>query len=270
MDRITRPMVLAFLAELRAKGLAPATVRGIYNQLRTICRSAVHDRVLTASPCFKIPLPPLPPKKLAFLTPEQVEALLSHAVGAHYAILATGVGTGLRQGELLGLTVDNLDLDAGLLTVAQQLITPAKGGAPRLTPELKTPAAYRVLPLPTFVVDALRVHLTRYGTGPDGLLFTNPRGTGWRRGSFNDSVWKLALRRAGLPQGYGIHALRHTYASVLIADGRNALELMARLGHASVTETYDTYGHLFSEGYDTTVAALDRAFAPPRRRLRPA
>ncbi len=261
LDRITRQQVLAFLNTLRDKGLAPATVRGIYNQLRTILRSAVHDRVLTASPCYKINLPKPPPKKLAFLTLEQVDRLLSSATARDYAVLATAVGTGLRQGELLGLTADAVDLDRGELTVERQMMTPPTAGRPHLTSSLKTPAAHRVVPLPTFVIDALRRHLARYGTGEDGLLFPNPQGSGWRRGSFNDSVWKPALRRAGLPSGFGMHACRHTYASLLIADTPNALVVMARLGHASITETMDTYGHLFPQSHAETTATLDRAFA---------
>jgi integrase len=265
MDRISRQTVLRFLADLHAKGLAPRTERAIYNQLRSILRSAVHDRVLVTSPCYKITLPKVPPKEFAFLTPEQVEQLLSRASARDYAVLATAVGTGLRQGELLGLTVDAVDLDRGELTVRQQLITPPTAGMPHLTPELKTAAAHRVLPLPTFVLDALRTHLATFGTGEDGLLFPNRKGAGWRRGSFNDSVWKPALRRAGLPTRFGIHACRHTYASVLIADTPNPVLVMYRLGHASITETMETYGHLFPQGHAETTAALDRAFGATRR-----
>jgi integrase len=207
----------------------------------------------------------VPPTKLAFLCPDQVQALLAAASPRHYAVLATAVGTGLRQGELLGLTVDAVDLDRGELTVQRQLMTPPRAGMPHLTADLKTPAAHRVVPLPAFVVDALRAHLTAHATGEGGLLFSNPKGAGWRRGSFNDSVWKPALRRAGLPAGFGMHACRHTYASLLIADGHHALVVMARLGHASITETMDTYGHLFPQSHAETSATLDRAFGTSRR-----
>jgi hypothetical protein len=54
---------------------------------------------------------------------------------------------------------------------------------------------------------------------------------------------------------------RHTYASLLIADTQNALVVMARLGHASITERMDTYGHLFPQSHAETTATLDRAFA---------
>ena len=187
------------------------------------------------------------------------------ATARDYAVLATAVGTGLRQGELLGLTVDAVDLDRGELTVRRQMMTPPTAGMPHLTPLLKTAAAHRVLPLPTFVIDALRVHLATYGTDEGGLLFPNRKGAGWRRGSFNDSVWKPALRRAALPTGFGIHACRHTYASVLIADTPNPVLVMYRLGHASITETMETYGHLFPQGHAETTAALDRAFGATRR-----
>jgi integrase len=62
-----------------------------------------------------------------------------------------------------------------------------------------------------------------------------------------------------------MHACRHTYASVLIGDTPNALIVMARLGPASITETMDTYGHLFPQGHEETTAALDRAFGTTRR-----
>jgi integrase len=265
MDRINRQQVLRFLADLHSKGLMPRTERAIYNQLRSILRSALHDRVLVASPCYKVTLPKVPPKEFAFLTPEQVEKLLSSATAGDFAVLATAVGTGLRQGELLGLTVDAVDLERGELIVRQQMVTPPTAGMPYLTPLLKTAAAHRVLPLPTFVIDALRTHLASFGTGENGLLFPNRKGAGWRRGSFNASVWKPALRRAGLPSGFGIHACRHTYASVLIADTPNPMLVMYRLGHASITETMETYGHLFPQGHAETTAALDRAFGTTRR-----
>lgn len=265
MDRISRQQVLAFLAGRHTKGFAPRTGRAVYNKLRSILRSAVHDRVLVASPCYKIALPTVPPKEFAFLTPEQVDALLRCATTRDFAVLATVVGTGLRQGELLGLTVDDVNLERGELTVRQQMMTPPAAGMPYLTPLLKTTAAYRVLPLPTFVIDALRTHLAAYGTGQDGLLFPNRKGAGWRRGSFNDSVWKPALRRAGLPTRFGIHACRHTYASLLIAEIRDLLVVMRRLGHKSISETTDTYGHLFPEGHAETRGTLDRAFGPSRR-----
>jgi integrase len=126
--------------------------------------------------------------------------------------------------------------------------------------DLKTPASRRVIPLPEFVVLELARHLETYGFGVDGLVFANRRGGIWRRGSFNDSVWKPALRRAGLNEAFGFHALRHTYASGLISENIHPRVIQARLGHESIVETMDTYGHLFPESRQETIQALDRLF----------
>ncbi len=165
----------------------------------------------------------------------------------------------MRQGELLGVRLGAVNFLRRELSVQTQAKTVGRG-APVVTERLKTPASRRLLPLPTFVVDVLAAHLERNGTGPDGLLFTNPRGEVWRRGSFNDSVWKPALRRAGLPTSYGMHALRHTYASSLIAAGLHPKVIQARLGHKSIVETMDTYGHLFPEQLHETAAVLDNLY----------
>lgn len=268
LDRITRTDVQSFITTLRAGRLAPATIRAVVNLLRTILRSAVHDGKITKSPCHKISLPEVPPKRLAFFTPEQVHALLAAATPRDYAVLATAVGTGLRQGELLGLTVDVLDLDNAVVHVRQQMLTPTGAGTPALSGLLKTTASRRTVGLPAFVVAALRAHLAIFGTGNGGLLFPNPKGDGWRRGSFNDSVWKPALRRAGLPEQYGIHACRHTFASGLIAQRRNVKEVQAALGHATAAETYDTYLHLWPGAVQESAAAIDTLFGPPRPGLR--
>lgn len=88
-------------------------------------------------------------------------------------------------------------------------------------------------------------------------MFFSPRGGLWRRGSLNETVWKPALLRAGLPREYGFHALRHTYASSLISAGLHPRVIQARLGHKSIVETMDTYGHLFPGANEETTRAIE-------------
>ena len=71
---------------------------------------------------------------------------------------------------------------------------------------------------------------------------------------------EASLLRAGLDSGYGFHALRHTYASGLISQRLHPRVIQARLGHASISETMDTYGHLFPDSDEETSLALDRLF----------
>src|SRR3954453_20621385 len=173
MSRLRRQNVLGLVKELEDKGLAASTVKAIYNIVAMILRSAVYDRKLLTSPCFKISLPEIEPRKLAVFTRDDVHRLLGATKPQHYAILATAVGTGLRVSELLGLTINHVNLLRRELQVEQQLLTPSGKGQPYLTPKLKTKASRRVVPLPQFVIEALAAHIAAYGLGPDGLLFTN-------------------------------------------------------------------------------------------------
>ncbi|MCW2573178.1 MAG: traSA:integrase fusion protein [Frankiales bacterium] len=263
LSSLRRSDIQAFVATLAESHLAPSTVDAIYKIVAMICRSAVYDRRLVTTPCFKIKVPEIPPRALAVFTPAQVRALLSSCKDEHRAVLAVGVGAGLRQAEALGLCASSVNLLKRELQVERQCLTLSAGAAkPFLTDHLKTRASRRRVPLPQFVVDALDAHLQAQECGPDGALFVSSRGNLWRRTAFNDVVWKPSLEAAGLDRRYGFHALRHTYASGLIAQNIHPRVIQARLGHASITETMDTYGHLFPDSDEATSSALDDIFGP--------
>lgn len=79
-----------------------------------------------------------------------------------------------------------------------------------------------------------------------------------RRSSFGDR-WRAAVEAAGLPTGTRFHDLRHFYASALIAANLHPKTIQARLGHASIVETLDTYGHLFPASEEEGRGVLDEA-----------
>ena len=110
--------------------------------------------------------------------------------------------------------------------------------------------------LPQVVIEALSTHVTEHGTGPGGLLFTLD-GLPVRRASFFQRVWRPALKAAGLPADTHFHSMRHYYASLLIRHGESVKTVQARLGHASATETLDTYSHLWPDSDDRTREAVD-------------
>lgn len=119
----------------------------------------------------------LPKPRRAKVEPISTETVrtITSALPKQYRALATlAAGTGLRQGEAFGLTVDRVDFLRRRVTIDRQLTT-VTGRAPEFGPP-KTTSSVRTVPLPTVVVDALAVHLAAFGTGPDGLLFTNELG----------------------------------------------------------------------------------------------
>jgi Phage integrase family len=85
--------------------------------------------------------------------------------------------------------------------------------------------------------------------GPEALVFTSLTGNPLYRGTFWPSVWKPAVRAAGL-DGLRIHDLRHTYVSLMVAAGANPKEVSTWAGHSSVSFTLDRYGHLYDEHGD--------------------
>jgi integrase len=193
--------------------LAPSTVATTWRITATMFRAAVRDGLIAASPCEGISVGRPPRKEVQVLDRRQLGALLAAARTQDRALLVTVVGTGLRQAEMFGLRRPRVDFLRRTLAVEEQ-VTVGTGRPPALTSRLKTAASRRRLPLPDAVLEVLSAHLAEH---PDAdVLFTTGRGALWRRGSFNDSVWKPTLRRAGLDEQLGFHVLRHTYASHLI------------------------------------------------------
>jgi integrase len=199
--------VQAWTAGLAA-ALAPRTVGTLHGIVSSIFRAAVRDRLIVSNPCEGTRLPKVSKARVEPLPLQAVRAIEEALPGRYQALVTLAAGTGLRQGECLGLTADRVDFLRRVVTVDQQLVT-VVGREPFLAPP-KTSASVRAVPLPQAVLDALAVHLAAYPA--DGLVFTNEHGRPIRRTAFG-SVWRAAVATAGAPHGSGFHDLRHFYAS---------------------------------------------------------
>ncbi|MEV4179581.1 site-specific integrase [Nonomuraea sp. NPDC049709] len=168
-----------------------------------------------------------------------------------------GAGVGLRQGEALGLALDRVNSDEGMITVDQQVVVINR--RPQLGPP-KTSASLRDVPIPHFVATAINQQVKRFDLTPDAVLCRTGRGTLLRRDYFNKKIWKPAVAVAGLPEDVTFHDLRHTFASTALAGGVPISEVSRWLGHKSITTTVDLYGHLVPEAGGRARDALDKAF----------
>jgi integrase len=246
------PSDIQSLVKQLSLDLAPATVGVVHRILAGIFKAAVRDRRIVASPCEGTKLPKVHRQRIEPMTFEAVEALTAAMPERYRALVTLAAGTGLRQGEIFGLTVDRIDFLRRQLTVDRQLVT-MPDRAPYLAPP-KTQASVRVVPLPQVVVDAVAAHLATWPT--DQVVFSTELGDPIRRTAFSERIWRPALKRAGL-SGVTMHGLRHFYASLLIRHGESVKTVQARLGHASAAETLDTYSHLWPDSDDRTRAAVD-------------
>jgi integrase len=239
--------------------LAPKTVENHYRLIKAVFNAAVEDQLISISPCRKISRQPVAPTKVVPLTVDQVERLVATTPAHFRALVVTAVGTGLRQGEALGLREADVDFLRREIHVRHQLVS-VPGVVAHLGPP-KTVSSLRTVPAPAFVLDALAEHLRLFAPGPFGMIFSNTRGQAVNRQSLHRSL-AAALRAAGLPAGVTFHQLRHTYASLLIDGGESVTVVADRMGHQNATETLRTYSHLWPSSDDKTRQVLDRAFAP--------
>jgi integrase len=252
---IDRIAARRFLSTMRAKGLAPATIKKAWIVLRLVLAVAVEAGALKANPCDGVKLGRVPRLEAVFLTPAQVHDLAS-AIAPPYGVLVRFAAyTGLRAGEIAALRVNRLDFLRRRVEVAESLAeVPGRGLVFGPTKNYQR----RTVPLPASIAEELAEYLAQRGRlARRDLVFVAPGGGPMRHHHFYERQFKPAAASADLPTGTRFHDLRHTYAALLIAEGAHQLMIMRRLGHSSITVTLDTYGHLFPELEEDLTDRLD-------------
>jgi integrase len=229
--------------------------------VRSLFRLAVIDRIIPVSPFAGVKAPPIDSTEVNPPDVAEVRQLIDAAYNDRWAVMIeTAALTGLRSGELRGLTVDRLDFLRRTIRVERQLVRePGKGS---YLDDVKTTAGRRTVPLPgrlvTVLSEYLAEHPPRRGGKWDGLIFTMPDGEPVKDSSCCYAI-KSICQKAGL-RGRHWHELRHHYASVLIAGGESPKVVQKRMGHKDVTTTLRTYSHLFADADERTRDVLDMAW----------
>jgi integrase len=188
--------------------------------------------------------PRAPRKEITVLDSEQTRHLLNIAAqGQKIAPLVTILAmTGMRIGEALALRWRDLDLRAGTIKVNRTLVE-IRGQFSFQEP--KSNASRREVGIPQEAVDVLRALRSRIRglPHPERLVFTDSRGGPLRRSNLIRRDWHPLLKLANLPKT-GIHSLRHSHATQLLAAGANPRAVADRLGHSRASLVLDVYGHV--------------------------
>lgn len=248
-----------------AQPLAISTVHAIAAAAQAVFLAAVEDKVIVKSPADKLALPKLDDDDLddegevVALTYEQFRDFEA-GLPKRWRIGAwIGVGSGLRVGEVCGLSEDRVDfLRNRRLRVNRQMLPGQVFGPP------KTKASKRWVPVSDTLLSKLAAHLAEF-PDPDrqrGLILTGERG-GPTRAVFLEAV-ATAARAAGMRDRQRFHSLRHTYASMLISGGCSIKVVQKRLGHEKIQETLDTYSHMLPDDDDKSLVVVEaglRAFS---------
>ena len=245
-----------------AEGLSPRSVHHIRAVLRTALNQAVRWQLVVHNAAALAESPRLGQRRFVALTPEQARSLLIAAREDRLEALYTvALALGLRQGEALGLRWQDVDLEHRRLHVLQAL--QRVDGTLQLV-ETKTTRSRRTIVLPGAVAEALLRHRTRQLedrllAGPhwidSGFVFTSRRGTPIDGAAVRHSFPRL-LARAGLPR-MRFHDLRHSCASLLLAQGVAARTVMEVLGHSQIGLTLDTYSHVMPQLVEQAADAME-------------
>jgi integrase len=246
-------------AHVTERGLANATQRGRYRNLRALFNWLADADWLRSNPMDGVSPPRKETKEKAFLKPEDVERLLI-AIDHHAetttdvagrspdldwlrAIIRVAVATGLRRGELLNLRWTDVDFQERMVHVRHRKDFRTKGGSERR------------VPLRGEALDALREMHARANPQPSDRVFTDRKG----RPVKPDRVsrrFKAMSRVAGLDERIHFHSLRHTCGSWLAMKGVPMRVIQAVLGHSTVAVT-EMYSHLAPE---TLEQAMEETF----------
>lgn len=161
----------------------------------------------------------------------------------------------MRPSEVLGLTWGQLDFEEEKIIVDRQISRDTNQVHEKAG--LKTQNSEREVPFPQVLQGLIREHVHIHGLGPDGLILKNRVG-GVLRYKDAARLFRLAARPVGLKDGEGMHQLRHSFVSTCISLGVSIKDIQTYVGHASITETMDTYGHLFPDSLNKVNSQLDR------------
>ena len=276
-DRLTLGAVEEWrrsLAERIAAGtLAPKTTVNLRNLLHTILAWARHPerRYLAHDPMAGLERLRLPrAKKRPHFEPQQVAELLRLAARTppDDTIIRVALYSGVRRGELFGLRWSDIDAgngrDGGRLHVRRSLSLGAL-----TTP--KTEGSNRAVDVPQRLLDDLAIYRLQYPEIGEGFVFRQTSGRPMDPDAWHRERLVPALTEAGLRlPGTGLHSLRHTYVSLLIAQGEDPRYVADQVGHATTRLTTDIYQHVFSAVRGDAMRRLGDAIPSSRNLAEPA
>lgn len=254
LNSLRAPMIQKMYNQLKEKGLSPKYIKNIHGVLHRALDMAVRLEYLLRNPTCACVIPRVVEKKVEPLDAPDQKKLFEVLRGEEFeALFLTDVFTGMRCGELIGLTWDCVDFEHGVIHVEKQLCQARRKGSKFYFGTLKNGKTRIIEPAP-YVMEVLKQHradqekqkkragdLWNEGKFPN-LVFTHADGSHLNQW-FVCRTFQSYLVKAGLPH-HRMHDLRHTFAVNSIMAGDDIKTLQENMGHYSAAFTLDRYGHV--------------------------
>ena len=249
--------------------LSPQTIMACHRVVSTVLTKAVKWGYIPFNPATNAELPRQDNKEASFLDEADARRLLELLHGEPIkwrAMVTFDLLSGLRRGELLGLRWQDVDFAAETITIVQASQYVKGYGVFVTTPKNVTSRRPLKLSRSAFLIlreyqvwqDEQRELCGSYWKDTDGRIFTTDDGAPIHPDSIT-KWFREFVKRVNLPS-VSVHSLRHTYASLMIADGTPLVVVSKRLGHSQVSTTADIYAHVIQSA-DEKAAQITERFA---------
>lgn len=273
LSQLSIDNVQEMINQLRQSGLSYSSIKKAYEAINECCKYAVIRGDLSKNPCEGVTLPKNLKRQdgdIKFYTEEQIELLLKQSTvkysnGKYKYRLGYGIQfllyTGLRIGEALALTWEDVDFDNKIIKVNKNLKQVKNRDSDAqanykiiIQNSTKTNSGHRIVPLNNKSIEALN-HIKEV-TGQYKYVFSTETGNNVY-GRAYDTMFRKIQANCNFENIYGVHALRHTFASLLFKRGVDVKTVSEILGHKDVSVTYNTYIHLIQEQKASAMSLLD-------------
>lgn len=232
------------------KPFSDSYLRTIQSQFNSIINYAYSKGYLKLNPLADIKNMGIKDKRVEFWSPEEYEKFAYYAMNypEYYYAYEVLYWCGLRQGEMLALTLEDIDFEENIISVTK---TYQRVNGHEVISSPKTPSSVRKVSMPAFLSDELREYIaTLYEPSREQRIFMLTKSNLTK--NFHSCIAEAGLRRIT------IHGLRHSHVSLLISKKYDIFEVSKRIGHKSVKTTQDIYGHLFDDVQKNIANDLDK------------
>jgi integrase len=250
LAELRRADIKALVDRFHERGLSPSTIRNRIDPLRVVYREAMdEDLGITSNPTDRLRLPTARRKRDRIATAPEAAALIAALPRNERAAWATAFYAGLRRGELLAIRWTDVNLGRSEIRIHR-----AWDQYEGLI-DTKSDTSERTVPILGLLRTLLAEHKLATGRRGEDLIFGREAAMPFVPSTLRSRALR-AWEVAALPP-IKLHEARHTFASLLIDSGANAKAIQEFMGHSTITETFDTYGHLMPGSRDEVRVRMD-------------
>nr|DAG40360.1 MAG TPA: Integrase [Caudoviricetes sp.] len=269
LDAVSGLHVQSFYNSLTKAGLSGKTVSGIASILRKSFNTAIKQKLMQSNPCLTAELPRIEKPEINPLTDEEIPRFLA-AIAGHPLehAFAIALFTGMREGELLGLSWEQVDFASRKITINQQLQRSRETGEYFIR-ECPKNRKTRVFAPPDIAWEHLKLQRAKQlemqrvaselWSNPDNLVFTDACGKHLTISAFYKQFKRVAAD-FGRPE-LRVHDLRHTTATIAIASNADIKSVQNLLGHATAAFTLNTYAHTSEKMMQDTASRMQAYYS---------